>query len=755
MENKNSKPKKSFSIFCCFSTNDSGRRRRKAKQEERNKQQSGEKSNLDNQPNTTIKEITNINHNEKFKNDKNKVYEEIEFSLNENNNSKLLTAKQNINNVLIFNNMININDIDLKNITTYKRANNNLKTISPNIVNKNCSSINNKENYKENIIENNNEINKENNNISIKKEESIFNIDNLSEIKSKKTINNIQSENLILNEAKSNNMKPLDNNENNNLINKNMSINHKGTQSLIPSDFNKMNLFSSNKNDNICIKDKMLTNVELKHKLSKSQIIINNENINNEEHNNNNFIEIPKDKENKNITKDNNKINNNKNDDIYFSDVIAIDKAKSAALPLYEQSNVSVENKQNIYNYSTVFITQDAKANNNFYFSKPNQITQKNNVIVKNNTNSQKSLDFDKVSQYTKKYSHDVERHNKDYLSKSSIFDIENNSNKNKDYFYKTDKNLTPFKLKNSYENNIKKYQSDIEPKLNYINNTLIAHDKKVNDNLMNKITTINNDTTELEDNKKENNIYTNKNSNNNLITEDNNISESLNKNNKSINTNKKLSQEILITKDDKNHINDTQIQEAYENINCMEDEIEDEMGETDEMNKNINDTRSIISSYVMNHPSIHENSVSLNRESLINFNDYIQHKMTITDDTEIEITNENVKNFKNFIETPRASGVYNKYNPNSGYNNMNQNNKIKNFPNNNQILMREIEKLFQSINKNDDFIKKTNDKINDIAEKMKVYEEWNKKYELWIEKEEEESEVLVHMLNFLNKNKK
>ena len=742
MENSNSKPKKkSFSIFCCFSTNDKGRRKkRKNKQEENNKLQPEEKSIANIQQNATVKEISNSNNNEKFKNEKNKIYGKFEIPLNENNNSRILSPKQNISNTLIINNIINISNVDLKKITTYKSDDINFKAISTNIEDKKLSIINNKDN----------------NNISAKKEENNNNIGNLSEIKSNKNINNIHSEKDFplkeLNEN-NNNIKPFDNNTNNNLTNKNMSLNHKGTQSFTQSDINKMNLYNSNKNNNIIIKNQMLSNDELNHKLNKSQFLNNDNDINIGEYNNNIFVEVTNNKDNNNSDYNNNKTNRYKNKDIYLSNIIAFDKAKSSILPSFEQSNISIENNKN---FSTVYITQDAKVNNNFYFSKPNKNTQKNTAIIKNNSKSQKSLGLDKVSNCSKKLNKDKESNNEN-LRKSFISDIENI---NKKYFHKTDKNLAPFQLNISInENNIKKYSSDVEPQLNYINNTLVTHDNRINNNLMNKIATMNNDITESEDDKKENkenNNLLNKNSNNNIIIEeDNNISESANKNSKSIDSNKKSSHEILIIKESKSNINDTQIQDAYENINCMEEEIEDEMGETDEINKNINDTRSIVSSYVKNYPSVHENSVSLNRESLINFNEFIQNKITIMDDTEIEITNENVKNFKNFIETPRASGVYNKgYNTCIGYNNISPN-KVNSFFNSNQILMREIEKLFQEINKNEDFINKTNEKINDIQGKMNAYEEWNKKYDSWIEKEEKESEVLIHMLNFLNKNKK
>ena len=126
--------------------------------------------------------------------------------------------------------------------------------------------------------------------------------------------------------------------------------------------------------------------------------------------------------------------------------------------------------------------------------------------------------------------------------------------------------------------------------------------------------------------------------------------------------------------------------------------------------------------------------------------------------ETEIEIMNENGKELKSFIETPRASGTYNKRftHKNVNYNTTTTtHNNIKYCNSSNKSLNQQMKNIINKINWNTNEIQKINEKIVKIEEKIKNYEENNKKYELWIGKEEEESELLINMLNFLNINRK
>ena len=138
------------------------------------------------------------------------------------------------------------------------------------------------------------------------------------------------------------------------------------------------------------------------------------------------------------------------------------------------------------------------------------------------------------------------------------------------------------------------------------------------------------------------------------------------------------------------------------------------------------------------------ENFSYFNNDVMSNKGSFFPPNVSNYNETEIEIMNENGKEFSSFIETPRASGVYNKrlnYNINNTYNLKNMNLKMK--------------KIRDKINKNAKEIQKVNEKINKLDEQFKEYENCNKQYDLWIEKEEEESEMLINMLNFLNSNGK
>ena len=75
------------------------------------------------------------------------------------------------------------------------------------------------------------------------------------------------------------------------------------------------------------------------------------------------------------------------------------------------------------------------------------------------------------------------------------------------------------------------------------------------------------------------------------------------------------------------------------------------------------------------------ENFSNFNNEIMSNKGSFFPPNSSNYNDTEIEIMNENGKEFSSFIETPRASGVYNKrlnFNMNNTYNLKNMNLKMK-----------------------------------------------------------------------------
>ena len=210
-------------------------------------------------------------------------------------------------------------------------------------------------------------------------------------------------------------------------------------------------------------------------------------------------------------------------------------------------------------------------------------------------------------------------------------------------------------------------------------------------------------------------------------------------------------------------------MKETEENIRDFEGEIEDEQDDIDEENRKINDSKSIISNYVVAPltgiqdlrsyaPSLC--SKSEYKDNISNINDLTSNKdgviiPQVLNETEIEIMNENGKEFKSFIETPRASGTYNKRftHKNINYNTTTSNTNIKYCST--KSANQKIKNIYDKINSKTKEIQKINEKINKIDDKIKSHEEFNKKYELWIEKEEEESVFLTNMLNFLNSNRK
>ncbi len=133
-------------------------------------------------------------------------------------------------------------------------------------------------------------------------------------------------------------------------------------------------------------------------------------------------------------------------------------------------------------------------------------------------------------------------------------------------------------------------------------------------------------------------------------------------------------------------------------------------------------------------------NTTSMSPKNNLNYNE-----------PETETMNENAKAYTSFIETPRASGVYNKR---LKYKNSNYNFNINNTYNFKNMNIK-MKKISDKIAQNAKEIQKTNEKINKLDEQIKEYEKFNKQYEIWIEKEEEESEMLINMINYLNNNTK
>ena len=305
----------------------------------------------------------------------------------------------------------------------------------------------------------------------------------------------------------------------------------------------------------------------------------------------------------------------------------------------------------------------------------------------------------------------------------------------------------------------ISKSQKDLDQiKLNYINDNYFNINNNINNtNNSNILNTINNNNT----------------LNKEIIKEKENIDNNININ---INTNTSnpiniVNNNININEEEKKTIindNLSKKDEISKNILDLDANIE-EADLEEEASKKINDTKSIMSNYIISplmglrgyQKSDLNSNFRESKENFYNFNiELMSNKgsafplqnISNFNETEIEIMNENEKNgkeFSSFIETPRASGNYNKrfkyknenYNMNNTYNIKSMNLKMK--------------KIRDKINQNAKEIQQTNERINKLDEQIKEYEMFNKQYDDWIEKEEEESEMLINMLNFLNNNGK
>ena len=225
------------------------------------------------------------------------------------------------------------------------------------------------------------------------------------------------------------------------------------------------------------------------------------------------------------------------------------------------------------------------------------------------------------------------------------------------------------------------------------------------------------------------------------------------------------------INKDCKDIIKNVELErnENKKDKKNIDADIEEEKEESE--SKNINDSKSIISNYIVSHLMNIKNSTSFApsqsskselKINLTNRNDLQSSKCLLyippgINEEEIEISNVNRKEYKSFLETPRTSGNCNKKLTHKNYfNSGNKNSRSNNYGFNRSIstqITSQIKNITDKINYNTKEIKKTNKKIEELNKEIIKLEEWNQKYKLWIEKEETENEILMNMLNYLNSN--
>ena len=709
IENENKKEKKKFSFFCCFSTNCGRNNSRKKEIKEKKIGHNTVSTNVINKSNNSIKNISKpsvkefflSNEQEPEKKEGNSNKENNIYSNNSNNN---ISYHKNKNTFLNENNNINFSVIS-------EKMNIKNKSITENM-NKNILENLNKKNNKQNIYKNtSNKTYKTNNN----------NIISNNETSIEKGFFVEKSENKDNDEC----IKYENNNENNNetYSNDNVNIYDNNNRS-----YNKESEIKNNKKNLYKKKDSYMFNYNIKNNYYPTEF---NLSLTSNTKKNNNINSVINFEPKLNLFV-NNFLDNKSNCNIQNKDDTIIMKEPT----IQQEINIIPQKTKYKLNYSKSYNNLNKK--NNLY--KLDNINIKNRsgifFISQNNLNLNQSFSETKIKfgfKYEKIPINITEiKHDELEISitkeKNMTFNDKKNKSQNKAYI---DNNLLKFKTDekiNKKINILSKSQKDfdnIEYKLNYIDENYF----KVKNNNTNNTNIIKN-----EINKDKENI---------------DINNNINKNNE------KEKEKNLIAN----------------NILDLEGDIESV--DEEEESKKINDSKSIISNYIISPLLPHNEKIRSNtqsifsrtdlnfnfrefKENISNFNEIMSNKGSFIpnsnyNETEIEIMNENGKEFSSFIETPRASGVYNKKikNKNTNYNfNMTNTYNFKN-------MNLKMKKIKDKINQSAKDIQKTNEKINKLDEQIKEYENCSKQYEMWIEKEEEESEILINMINFLNSNRK
>ena len=731
MENSKEKPKKKkFSLFCCFSTNGGKRRRR-----ENNRS-----------PNTSNSNKTNITEQNvyiKVKNfsieDNSKNLEKQKFDEN-SRNSPISNIKKNFNNFENIkkndnNNNQNKPNNNKTNLTRFNTLNNRIneeRNLMPNINNSKDKKMSvNEYNYlnskNRNYFLNNSELSDNNiftNKESIKKDDNNLITDKISF--------NFNQKEIYLNTSSSikDKIKPnLDNIENDDTV----------------------NIYDNNSSLNVVGK---IDQNNTKEKKGINNITSNNDLKLSSKNKNKNNINV----NNGNQWKNND--GKNRTDSIVFNDR---NKTKDIDTKYNNYSSVSIPYNKNNNKFDTSTVMKNYYNNNKNYGTNIFNDRNKDNKLIIEDIKPSFSKNSNRI-----KYSNSLKsvKHVKMEKLGSAI-----------DYNTRTGKySVTNFENNNIYFNYNKQMNKIFkeENKINDKEKTISINSKKdVNQNLINNETNkINIETTPaIENNLKYINedyfVSNTKKFNPDFNEEEKFIIENANSDiDEPTNENKRNIKDNNLNNDKKKEI----IKEDEENIKDFEVEIEDEQDDIDEESRKINDSKSIISNYIVAPltgindlrsyaPSLCSKSEF--KDNISNINDLTSNKDAFLippglNETEIEIMNENGKEFKSFIETPRASGTYNKRFTHKNINfNTTNNTNIKYCSTNNKSVNQKMKSIYDRINSDTKEIQKINEKIVKIDEKIKIHEEFNKKYELWIEKEEEESEFLINMINFLNSYRK
>ena len=737
MENSGKKPqKKKISLLCCFCMNDE--RRKKRNHNSQSVSATGKKTNISIHSNIKVKDVSVEENSNIIKIEKNKIIENEKYCssfLVEHNNLNVNINNKN-NNIKKSNNILKFNTINNRiynkniigfdgnvNISNINNSNKNIRKNNTNIyhyfLNKSDLSKNNNNSNKE-IIVNSNKI-KENTFIS-KKSDNIYSNNNDLNDNNYKTNNFKVSLSSIDRNEKISNFNAQENDDNVNIYDNDNSSFNKMTNQIKMKEtdyFISTNELKTSKIPNLIFKHKNNNSIE-NSKNKTDSIIFNNDD-------DNDFgINLDLDKLNKNssISKPHNKFKLNLSSNI-------MKEARKKQQNFYTTINKMKENKNiiNIIHNSDIVtefpnITKKIGYSHSLKINKNNQIDVPYKIIEMNNKTERFLIpNFEKNT-----------KSNFNNKQMKNIFKEENNIDKEKTINLNYQK-ISTNKTTDQKINN--EPLTKIESELNYINpgNYFCNFEKK---EILNTVQQQNQDLI-FKDNK-------------DLLFTNSPIKE-------------KSNYKQIITIENNNNLNNKEnekIKKVEENIKEYEGEIEDEKDDLDEENKHINDSKSIISNFVVTPLAGIQDMQSFTpslfskcelRDNISNINDVISiNDGTFSipleiNDTEIEISNENGKEFKSFIETPRASGTYIKRfsHKNIINHNIAIRNKIK------YSIGGNMKHIYKKINKKTDEILKINENIIAIDEKIKNYEECCKVYQIWIEKEEKENEDLMNMINFLN----
>ena len=178
----------------------------------------------------------------------------------------------------------------------------------------------------------------------------------------------------------------------------------------------------------------------------------------------------------------------------------------------------------------------------------------------------------------------------------------------------------------------------------------------------------------------------------------------------------------------------ETETKKSKSKKESVSEEIEDEVGSIDEFN-NSNDNRSILTSYIFSSVRPTESNKSYassvygrseSQDLISNYNELMSNKgmrifpvdMNNNNNKEVEIRMDNLyRNSKNYFLA---------------------------------MQMNQMKKLKEKIADKEKIINNNYNSIEKLKNKMEKMEEEGRQYERWIEKEEEENENLVYLLNFL-----